>query len=98
MFVSTQIAGMFEMKRCTACGDEKPHDQFHKDKSQIDGLMCQCKPCRSILRRLSYERTKEKRLAYQQAYRAKIFADPIAKREYYWIKNLKRKYHRENRT
>lgn len=32
-------------KRCTKCGETKPRDQFHKDKSRVDCLTPQCKSC-----------------------------------------------------
>lgn len=33
------------MKTCKACGEEKPLDHFHKDRSKSDGLNLYCKPC-----------------------------------------------------
>ena len=32
-------------KLCTACGETKPFEQFHKDRSQPTGLNIYCKPC-----------------------------------------------------
>lgn len=33
------------LKRCCACGLEKPHDQFHKRAASKDGLQPRCIPC-----------------------------------------------------
>lgn len=33
-------------KRCCTCGEEKPHSEFHKNKSKEDGLHLSCKVCR----------------------------------------------------
>lgn len=33
------------MKTCKTCGETKPFDQFHKDRSKSDGLNFYCKPC-----------------------------------------------------
>lgn len=33
------------MKLCKTCGETKPFDQFHKDRSKADGLNFYCKPC-----------------------------------------------------
>lgn len=85
------------LRHCTACGEDKPLTEFHRDKSQASGYMCQCKTCRRILRRISYEKNKPKQLARQRERIAAIMADPISKREFYWIKNLKSRYNREQK-
>ena len=33
-------------KKCTKCGEIKPHSEFHKDKSRKDGYATSCKSCR----------------------------------------------------
>jgi len=80
------------MKRCSACGEHKEYTEFHRDSRQADGMMYQCKSCRRILRRESYERNKHKQIARQSERRAAILADPISKREFYWVRNLKRRH------
>lgn len=82
-------------KRCSACGEYKSANEFHRDARQADGLMYQCKECRRILRRESYLRNREKQVARQRERFLAIKADPIAIREFYWIKNLKRRYRNE---
>lgn len=36
---------MYIMKTCKSCSQEKPLDEFHKDKQAKDGLTFYCKPC-----------------------------------------------------
>lgn len=33
------------MKTCTGCGETRPLEQFHKDKSKASGRRSRCKPC-----------------------------------------------------
>lgn len=35
------------MKRCDVCREERPSDEFHKDRTRKDGLSRKCKPCAS---------------------------------------------------
>ena len=42
------------MKTCKICGEEKPLDQFHKDRQKADGLNSYCKPC-TIAKQLDYK-------------------------------------------
>src|SRR5689334_5425052 len=32
-------------KRCRACGEEKPVDEFHNSVASVDGKYARCKPC-----------------------------------------------------
>jgi hypothetical protein len=34
-----------EVKRCCHCAEEKPREEFRKDRSKRDGLDCRCKEC-----------------------------------------------------
>jgi hypothetical protein len=34
-------------KRCTKCGEDKPLDNFHKERRSSDGVTARCKPCTS---------------------------------------------------
>lgn len=38
-------------KRCTRCGEFKPHDQFSKRSKSKDGLRVECKSCQKEIRR-----------------------------------------------
>lgn len=33
------------MKACTKCGEYKPLEDYHKDKSKKDGVHSHCKSC-----------------------------------------------------
>lgn len=48
------------MKRCSKCGEEKPHGEFHKDKSKRDGLGSQCAACGAERRRQWVAENREK--------------------------------------
>jgi len=37
---------LFEMKRCSICGETKATNEYHKNKSSKDGLDYRCKACR----------------------------------------------------
>ena len=54
-------------KKCTKCGEIKPHSEFHKDKSRKDGYATSCKSCRKKY----HENNKEKRKVYFKEYHEK---------------------------
>lgn len=56
------------IKRCTACGDEKPLTDFSPWKWSPDGLRPQCKECRAAYQREYRARTREERAAYDRRY------------------------------
>lgn len=58
------------MKRCPKCGETKPLDSFYRNRSQRDGLTCQCKECH-----------RANRLAYNKANREKVIEQKRAYRE-----------------
>ena len=35
-----------ETKRCTHCGEDKPLDQFSKNRNKLDGLQSWCRSCK----------------------------------------------------
>lgn len=48
-----------DLKTCHGCQQDKPQNEFHKDKTQKDGYKNTCKKCRSTLQRRA--RTKPER-------------------------------------
>jgi len=42
------------VKYCTGCGVTKNTSEFHKSKAQKDGLVSQCKKCKSAYRKKYY--------------------------------------------
>lgn len=56
-------AGDIATKRCTRCSEQKPIDEFNKDRRQPDGLQSKCRSCQSELRRSNYQRNRESEIA-----------------------------------
>jgi len=42
-------------KTCSACGSEKPHAEFARDRTRPDGLTYWCRECRNSIRRDRYQ-------------------------------------------
>lgn len=53
------------MKTCKLCGDEKPYEEFHRDKKSPDGHVNRCKVCVKDLTKTHYQANREKKIAYQ---------------------------------
>ena len=57
-----------ETKQCTSCGETKPLSEFHKSKSNKDGLVYWCKHCvktygsRNYEERRAFKKTRSKEL------------------------------------
>jgi hypothetical protein len=54
------------MKRCSRCGQERPLEEFTRNKSRPDGLSVQCKECRHIYYRANQTRIRQVRLTWQR--------------------------------
>lgn len=63
--------GMEAEKRCTKCGETKPLDEFHKDRSQPDGRCPRCKVCKKRAARKYFRANQEERVKYGREYKAK---------------------------
>lgn len=50
-----------EYKRCTKCGEEKPVEEFQRERRRLSGRTAQCKTCRS-----QYDKANRERLSAQQ--------------------------------
>jgi len=59
------------MKWCSACGETRPVEEFHRSRTQRQGRTSTCRACSLAKHRTYYEANREKRIAYQQARRAK---------------------------
>jgi hypothetical protein len=91
-----------QTKICTKCGEEKELGEFHKNKSNKDGLSCGCKLCKRLCKRsLSnqyYAKHKESITersrfnAERKNARAKIYYTKNAE----MIKERSRKYYSQN--
>lgn len=73
------------MKLCTSCGQVKPFDQYHKNKSKTDGYAQYCRDCSALKHKAwrdanpekvkattqkSYEKNKKQKLEYHRKYRS----------------------------
>lgn len=65
---------MVESKKCSRCGEEKPHSEFYQDKARKDGLYPSCKPCSRAAKKASNERARERlgEEAYQERRRGYV--------------------------
>lgn len=79
------------MKRCTACGLEKPEGEFHIRRASPDGLHARCKGCRSEERKRKRESDPDFRARELERTR-RHWAE---KRDRY--NRRKQEYYRENR-
>ena len=56
-------------KPCTKCGETKPLDDFHRDKTRAGGRKSDCKECVREYERRYREENRDKRLEYELRYR-----------------------------
>ena len=56
-------------KPCTKCGETKPLDDFHRDKTRAGGRKSDCKECVREYERRYREENRDKRLEYERRYR-----------------------------
>ena len=72
------------MKTCTKCGETKPLDEYHKQKSARDGRQARCKACVKAYAADWYARNRDEVLAYQASYyQANRDAIRVYKAEYH---------------
>lgn len=57
------------MKVCSACGVEKPYEEFHRSRHMKDGYRSQCRPCHIRQNAESDKRNPERVLRQQRKYR-----------------------------
>ena len=55
-------------KTCTKCGETKPLDDFHRNKTGAGGRRPDCKECVREYARRYYEENRDKRLEYSRRY------------------------------
>lgn len=58
-----------ESKPCSKCGVEKPHTEYHSDRSRKSGLHPWCKQCARARRNAWYSKNREANRAYQATWR-----------------------------
>ncbi len=47
-------------KRCSKCGEVKPHSAFRRDKARRDGFDSRCSACRNVYMQKYYKQNREK--------------------------------------
>ena len=77
------------MKACTKCGEEKPLDNFSKNKSKGDGLNNYCKPCMKAYKKVYDQQdiAKESNRASSLRYHYANRKERIARSREYHAKN-----------
>lgn len=56
-------------KKCTRCGERKNKHEFHRNKSNSDGLESFCKKCRGLYARKWEQQNSDRRRGYNKTYR-----------------------------
>jgi len=83
-----------QRKKCSKCGEDKPAENFDKDRSAVSGLRSRCKGCCKEQRYQRRERTKKyyndhkkERAEYHKEYRQKNRERIKEESEKYYLKN-----------
>lgn len=58
-----------DCKRCSACRQVLPLENFHKHRTTLDGFSCYCKTCACVRARLNHAKNKEKSHARSKSWR-----------------------------
>ena len=64
--VFSNVSFLFDMKKCTKCGEIKELDQFCKNNANKDGVNNSCKSCRKLLNKNNTHIIKEYNKRYKQ--------------------------------
>lgn len=92
------------VKYCTGCGVTKDTSEFHKSKAQKDGLVSQCKNCKSSYRKKYYNRNRKSLIKdsidWQKSNkeRRKKYYKKYAKNNAEKIKTYQQEYSKKNRA
>ena len=68
------------MKTCSKCGESKPLEGFHKNKSRRDGLQTYCRKCVQVTTLANKERIRVTTLAWRETNKEKHRATSLAYR------------------
>lgn len=68
-----------KLRICTKCQEEKPLDQFPKQKGRPDGRRPDCKKCHASYRRRNYAKKRSQYREYQRSY-SERHRDVVVKR------------------
>ena len=91
------------MKTCTKCGETKPLDAFHRNRSKADGREAQCRECTLERCRRYHEENRDKELERKRRYHEEN-RDKVLERNRRWREEnrdkeleYRRRYREENR-
>lgn len=94
---------MLDVKPCTGCGEVKPLDDYHRNRTKPDGREFRCKTCAAEYRRRRYEENRDKVLERNRRYYEKNRDKELEGRRQYREENrnkiaeYQRQYREENR-
>lgn len=77
-------------KKCSICGELKPCSEYTKSNSAKDGLDSRCRDCKSISRKMYYEKNKEREIESSKQYQAENKSTCKEKQKQWRIKNKKK--------
>ena len=90
-------------KTCTKCGETKPLDDFHRDKTGAGGRKPHCKECVREYKRRYYEENRDKERERNRRYHGEN-RDKVRERKHRYyeenrdkVREYKRRYYEENR-
>ena len=90
-------------KTCTKCGETKPLDDFHRNKTGAGGRRPDCKECVREYKRSYYEENRDKRLEYSRRYyeenrdKAREYNRSYYEENRDKVRECQRRYREENR-
>ena len=91
------------MKTCTKCGETKPLDDFHRNRTKASGWRSRCRECDAKCRRRYYEENRDKVLENRRRYYEENRDKVLENQRRYLEKNrdkvreYQRRYREENR-
>ena len=91
------------MKTCAKCGETKPLDAFHRDRSKADGRRVHCRECTLEHQRRWREENRDKALEHQRRYHEENRDKRLEYRRRYYEENRdkemehQRRWREENR-
>ena len=80
-----------ETKTCSKCGEEKPLDEYHKNKGRKDGYQYECKKCATERSKEYYSENKEKLLEQRKEYYSENKDKILEYKKEYYSENKDRK-------
>ena len=88
---------MEQYKRCSKCGQTKPHSDWGKNKSKKDGLASECKSCHaSASAQWRKANPEEQKRRSREQYSKNREASNAKRKENYWANQERERAHRKS--